>query len=54
MDILYTKLILACVFLLLDHKYEEPSDYEPLRRNPLQNQNDDHDYQSLTTSQEGK
>ncbi|CAB4033802.1 Hypothetical predicted protein [Paramuricea clavata] len=37
-----------------DHKYEEPSNYEPLRRNPLQDQSDEHNYQSLTTSQKGK
>ncbi|CAB4004022.1 Hypothetical predicted protein [Paramuricea clavata] len=36
-----------------DHKYEEPSNYEPLRRNPLQDQSDEHNYQSLTTSQKG-
>ena len=34
-----------------DHEYEETSNYEPLRKNPLQDQSDEHDYQSLTTSQ---
>ena len=36
---------------LSDHKDEEPSNYEPLRRNPLQDENEEHNYQSLTTSQ---
>ena len=39
---------------LSDHQYGETSNYEPLRKNPLQDQNDDHHYQSLTTSQKGK
>ncbi|CAB3995088.1 Hypothetical predicted protein [Paramuricea clavata] len=37
---------------LSEHKYEELSDYEPLRRNNLQS--DAHDYQSLTTLHEEK
>ena len=36
---------------LSDHQYENTSNYEPLRKNPLQDQNDEHHYQSLTTSQ---
>ncbi|CAB4028805.1 contactin-3-like isoform X1 [Paramuricea clavata] len=35
------------------HEYEEPSNYEPLRRNLLEDQADEHNYQSLITSQEG-
>ena len=34
-----------------DRQYEETSNYEPLRKNPLQDQSDEHHYQSLTTSQ---
>ena len=33
-----------------DHQSEETSNYEPLRKNPLQDQSDDHHYQSLITS----
>jgi hypothetical protein len=42
------------VFIFTDHKYDEPSNYELLRRNPLQDQSDEQNYQSLTTSQKGK
>ena len=33
------------------HKYEEALNYEPLRRNLPQDENEEHNYQSLTTSQ---
>ena len=38
------------IFVYIDHNYEEPSHYQSLKRNHLEDPNDEHKYQSLITS----
>ena len=42
------------IFVYIEHNYEEPSQYQSLKRNHLEDQNDEHKYQSLITSQKKK